>query len=101
MSRENVALFSQAITRNPEISKRISEAGTDLSAWVRIAKETGFEFSAQEFTAVVGETLGRTVTSDNAVKEYLGAQYQLGDLELGRKTLDAVLGGRRALISNV
>jgi len=100
MSRENVALFSQAVTRNPEISRRISEAGTEVNAWVKIAGEVGFEFSAEEFAAVVGETLGRTVTPANAVREYLGAQYKLGDLELGKKTLDAVLGGRRALLTN-
>jgi Nif11 domain len=101
MSQENVALFSQAISRNPEISRRIGEAGTDVGAWVKIANEMGFEFTAEEFAAVVGQTLGRSVTPANAVREYLGAQYKLGDLELGRKTLDAVLGGRRVLNTNL
>lgn len=101
MSRENVALFSQAIGRNPNLNKRISEAGTSVDEWIAIARETGFEFTADEFAAVVGQTLGRTVTPDNAVQEYLGAQYKVGDLELRRKTMDAIMGGARRMITNL
>jgi predicted ribosomally synthesized peptide with nif11-like leader len=100
MSRENVALFSQAISKNPELNRRISEAGTDINEWVTIASDVGFEFTAEEFAAVVGQTLGRTVTTKNAVHEYLGAQYKVGDLELRRKTLDAVIGGARRTNTN-
>ena len=100
MSRENVALFSQAITRNPEVSQRISKAGTSVDAWIAIARDVGFEFTADEFAQVVGQTLGRTVTSENAAREFLGAQYQLGDLELRRKTLDTVMGGARRMFTN-
>jgi hypothetical protein len=95
MSRENVALFTQAISRNPDLNRRISEAGTDISKWVAIAGEVGFEFTPSEFADAVSQTLGRTVTESNAVDEFLGAQYKLGDLELRRKTLDAVVGGLR------
>ena len=95
MSRENVAFFSKAITKNPDLNRRISEAGTNTDEWVVIAADAGFEFTAEEFASVVGQTLGRTVTPSNAVREYLGAQYKVGDLELSRKTLDAIVGGRR------
>jgi hypothetical protein len=100
MSRENVALFSQAISRNADLNQRISQAGTDVQKWVAIAGDVGFEFTPDEFAAVVSETLGRTVTPANAVQEFLGAQYKLGDLELRRKTLDAVVGGARRMITN-
>jgi predicted ribosomally synthesized peptide with nif11-like leader len=101
MSRENVALFSTAISRNPDLNRRISEAGTNTNEWVAIAGEVGFEFTADEFASVVGQTLGRTVTPANAVREYLGAQYKVGELDLSRKTLDAVVGGARRGISNL
>lgn len=101
MSRENVALFSQAISRNPDLSRRISEAGTDVSKWVTIARELGFEFSPDDFAAVVGETLGREVTPANAAREFLGAQHTVGDLELRGKTLDAVIGGARRVMTNL
>jgi hypothetical protein len=99
MSRENVALFSRAIGKNQELNKRIREAAATVDAWRTIARETGFEFTPEEFASVVGETLGRSVTPANAVREYLGAQYQVGDLELSQKSLDAVVGGRRRMIS--
>jgi predicted ribosomally synthesized peptide with nif11-like leader len=101
MSRENVALFSQAISRNPDLNRRISEAGTDINAWVAIAQDVGFEFTPNEFADVVSQTLGRTVTTGNAVREFLGAQYKVGDLELRRRTLDAVVGGARRMITNL
>ena len=100
MSRENVALFSKAVGRNEDLKKRITGADATAEAWVRIASDVGFEFTADEFASVVGETLGRTVTPATAVREYLGAQYKLGDLELSRKTLDAVVGGRAMMITN-
>jgi predicted ribosomally synthesized peptide with nif11-like leader len=101
MSRENVALFSQALSRNPDLNRRLTEAGSDVQKWVSIGKEAGFEFTADEFASVVGETLGRTVTPANAAREFLGAQYKVGDLELRQKTMDAVVGGRRRFISNL
>jgi len=93
MSRENVALFSKAINTNPDLNKRIAESEPTTDAWVKIASEAGFEFTSEEFASVVGETLGRTVSANNAVREYLGAQYELGSAEVSRKTLDAVVGG--------
>lgn len=94
MSKENVALFSRAITKNASLNQRILEAEPTIEAWREIARDAGFEFSAEEFAAVVGETLGRTVTTQNAVREYLGAQHDVGDVELSERALDAIVGGR-------
>jgi predicted ribosomally synthesized peptide with nif11-like leader len=100
MSRENVALFSKAITKNPTLNSRISEAGTDTDRWVTVAREAGFEFTPDEFAAVVSQTLGRTVTAAHAAREYLGAQYEVGTVELNDKALDTVAGGLRRTLTN-
>jgi hypothetical protein len=94
MSKENVALFSRAITKNANLNQRILEAEPTTDAWIEIARDAGFDFTADEFAAVVGETLGRTITPQNAVREYLGAQHDVGDVELSERALDAVVGGR-------
>jgi hypothetical protein len=96
MSKENVALFSRAITKNATLNQRILEAEPTTDAWITIARDAGFEFDAAEFAAVVGETLGRPVTPQDAVREYLGAQHDVGDAELSDRALDAVVGGLAA-----
>jgi predicted ribosomally synthesized peptide with nif11-like leader len=96
MSRENVVLFSKAITTNPDLNTRIASAEGTVEAWVEIARDAGFEFTPEEFASVVGETLGRTVSTADAVREYLGAQYEIGSAELGQAALDTVVGGRIA-----
>jgi predicted ribosomally synthesized peptide with nif11-like leader len=94
MSKENVALFSKAINKDSKLNARISQAEPTVEAWVRIAHDAGFEFTAEEFADVVGNTLGRNVTVANAVKEYLGTRYTVGDAQLSERALDAVVGGR-------
>jgi predicted ribosomally synthesized peptide with nif11-like leader len=103
MSRENVVLFSKAITTNPDLNTRIANSESTVEAWVAIARDAGFEFTPEEFASVVGETLGRTVSTADAVREYLGAQYEIGAAELSQAALDTVVGGRmssRWLITN-
>jgi hypothetical protein len=101
MSRENVVFFSQAINRIPDLNKRIAEADRTVDAWVKVAHDAGFEFTPEEFASVVGETLGRKVTTDNAVSEYLAAQYDLGAIELSQRALDKIVGGAMKRLSNV
>src|SRR5258706_7423023 len=100
MSRENFVFFSQAINTNPELNKRVSNSEPTMEAWVQIAHEAGFEFTPDEFASVIGETLGRTVTTENAVHEYLGAQYLMGSSELSNKALESVVGGRMRVVTN-
>ncbi len=94
MSRENVVLFSKAITTNPDLNTRIASAEATVEAWMAIASDAGFEFTPEEFASVVGETLGRTVSTADAVREYLGAQYEVGSVEFSQAALDTVVGGR-------
>jgi predicted ribosomally synthesized peptide with nif11-like leader len=96
MSRENVVLFSKAITTNPDLNKRIASVEASIEAWLGVARDAGFEFTPQEFASVVGETLGRTVSPADAVREYLGAQHEVGEAELSDAALDAIAGGARA-----
>ena len=94
MSRENVVFFCQAINKYRDLSQRITKAEATASAWVKVAHDAGFEFTPEEFASVVGETLGRTVTTDSVVSEYLAAQSKMGSVELSQKALDMVVGGR-------
>jgi predicted ribosomally synthesized peptide with nif11-like leader len=96
MSRENVVLFSKAITTNPDLNKRIASVEASIEEWLGVARDAGFEFTPQEFASVVGETLGRTVSPADAVREYLGAQHEVGEAELSDAALDAIAGGARA-----
>ena len=96
MSRENVVLFSKAINRNPDLNERVATAAPTIDAWLAIASEAGFEFTADEFAAVVGETLGRPVSPADAVREYLGAQHEIGEAELADEALDSIVGGIRS-----
>ena len=100
MSRENVVFFSKAINTNPELNKRVSDSDPTMEAWLKIAHEAGFEFTPDEFASVIGETLGRTVTTENAVREYLGAQYLVGSSELSNKALESLVGGRMRIGTN-
>ena len=94
MSKENVVFFCRAISKYPDLNQRIAEADEIIEEWVKIAREAGFEFTPDEFAAVVEETLGRKITPGKAVKEYLKAQDEIGAGELNQRALDKVVGGR-------
>jgi len=92
MSLENVVLFSKALGRDKALNERISAAAPTTDAWMQIARDAGFEFTAHEFAEVVGETLGRRVNPQDAVREYLGARYT-GNEELEDRALEGIAGG--------
>lgn len=99
MSTENVALFAQAIDKNAVLKERVASSDTTVKAWVTIAHEAGYDFSGEEFTSVVEQTLGRKLVTDNAVLEYLAAKDALGEGELSQEMLAKVAGGRRAQVT--
>jgi predicted ribosomally synthesized peptide with nif11-like leader len=94
MSHENVVLFSQAANRNADLHKRLNAADATVESWIRIAREAGFEFTAGEFEDVVESTLGRKLTTNNAVREYLVSR---SSTELGEEALEQVVGGAVSL----
>ena len=103
MSKENVVLFSKAINKDSDLNSKVGAAEPTVAAWVAVARDAGFEFTPDEFAAVVGETLGRQVTPENAVREYLGTSFDVGSVELSQSMLEGLSGGRRSqwTISNL
>lgn len=93
MSQENVVLFTQAAIEKADLNERLAQT-EKLADWVNIAKEKGFEFTADEFCSVIGETIGKKVTPENAIREYLAAGQEMGEGELGERALESVVGGR-------
>jgi predicted ribosomally synthesized peptide with nif11-like leader len=92
MSKENVALFIKAVNTKTDLNMKIAKA-SKTSEWVMLAKDAGFEFTAEEFALVVSNITQKKVTPDNAVHEYMAANNAFAKGELGQKALDAVTGG--------
>jgi hypothetical protein len=95
MSQENVVLFTKAAIDKADLNERLAQCDK-LPDWIRIAHEEGFEFTADEFCAVIGETIQKEVTPETAVREYLAASEEMGQGELGERALESVVGGSRA-----
>jgi predicted ribosomally synthesized peptide with nif11-like leader len=95
MSKENAVFFIEAIDKSQELNKCVVEAQPSLDSWVKIAYDAGFEFTGEEFATVVAETLGRNVSADDAVSEYLAARDQMGSTELSDRALEKVVGAAR------
>jgi predicted ribosomally synthesized peptide with nif11-like leader len=92
MSKENAVLFIKAANRKPALNARLV-ASEDLSEWVDIARDAGFEFTADDFVAVLEETTQKKITKNNAVPEFLLVREAIGAGELSRRALYAFIGG--------
>jgi len=92
MSKENVVLFINAAEKEPELKERLGQSDK-TSAWVDIAGEAGFEFTADEFRSLVEETVQKTITVEAAVREYLAARETLEPGEFSQRALESVVGG--------
>ncbi|HVN79932.1 MAG TPA: Nif11 family protein [Terriglobia bacterium] len=92
MSKENVVLFAMAANRKPELNMCLAET-EETADWVNIASDAGFEFTAEEFCAVIEETIRKKVTTDNAVIEFVLARQAMGAGELSRRALYSFIGG--------
>src|SRR5207244_4365533 len=92
MSKENVVLFTKAANRKPDMVEKLGKS-TKTGDWVKLAKDAGFEFTAEEFRDVVAATISKKVTTDNAASEYLAARNAMPAGELDQKALDSVTGG--------
>jgi hypothetical protein len=94
MSQENVVLFTKAASESSALNERLAQSDS-LTDWIRIADGEGFEFTADEFCAVIGETLHKKVTPQNAVQAYLAAGQEVEEGELSERMLDSVVGGKK------
>jgi hypothetical protein len=93
MSQENVVLFTKAAIDKADLNERLAQSDR-LTDWIKIANGEGFEFTAEEFCAVIGETIQKKVTPENAIQEYLAASEEMGEGELSARALESVVGGR-------
>jgi len=92
MCRDNVVLFAKAVADKRALSERL--AATDsANEWIAIAYDAGFEFTLGDFTSVLGEFLGRAVTSDAVVCEFRAAQRAMGERPLARAMSKRFIGG--------
>jgi predicted ribosomally synthesized peptide with nif11-like leader len=97
MSKENVVLFIKHVNKHKELIHKIAK--TDKTTdWVKIAKASGFQFTAEEFAAVVSGTLGRKTTAEDAVREYLMAQTTMSRAEVIKLLHDSVIGGEPSFV---
>jgi hypothetical protein len=88
MSKENVAMFVRMLADKKDLNKRAAAERT-AKGWSRIAYDIGLEFTADDVSAFVGEVIGKKVTSDDAVPEFLKA---MTTFELSAAQLDLVRG---------
>ena len=89
MSKENVALFVRMIAEKRDLNKQAS-AEQSTQRWVDIARDAGLEFTADDLVDFVSDIIGKKVSAESAVREFIQATK---DQELDDKTLDAVAGG--------
>jgi hypothetical protein len=88
MSKENVAMFVRMLADKKDLNQRAAAERT-AKGWSRIGHDIGLEFTADHVSAFVGEVIGKKVTSDNAVPEFLKA---MTTFELNTAQLDLVRG---------
>jgi predicted ribosomally synthesized peptide with nif11-like leader len=87
MSAQKVAHFVKAISEKPELNKKAaSEKST--AAWVQLGKQSGFDFSKEDFLGFVTQMTGTKVTEKDAVAVLLGHGKEMSDQQL-----DQVAGG--------
>ena len=79
MSKENVVRFVQAVNNDRQLRSRIDAAEATIDAWLNIARESGFEFTADEFKSVL----------------------MISNTELGDETLEQVVGGTTATFKDI
>lgn len=93
MSTENVGLFVTALTKGGDLTDRVASSEHTPSAWIALAREAGYEFSAQELQAFMKELLELDeLEAEGAVEAFLSATKP-GPGELSHEQLDALAGG--------
>jgi len=94
MSKENVVLFIKAANRKPGLSARVG-ASEKIDEWVDMARDAGFDFTANDFMVVLEEATQKhgKITKDNAVPEFLLLRDAIGAGELDRRLLYSFIGG--------
>src|SRR5262245_18797477 len=92
MSKEDVVLFAKAIVTKPVLNARVVGSGT-MNDLIEIATDAGFEFTGDEFCSVLGEVIGKQVSIETAVSEYLSARERTNPFELTGRMFMQFIGG--------
>lgn len=70
MSKDEVARFSNDVKNNPELQAEFKHTGTDMDAFVSLANEKGYDFSADDVKAHAAEKSGEL--SDEQLDQVAG-----------------------------
>jgi hypothetical protein len=92
VSKENVVLFIKAANKKPELNTRLVTS-QKIGEWVDVARDAGFDFTADDFAGVLERTIQKKITKDNAVPEFLLVREAIGAGELSRRLLYSFIGG--------
>jgi hypothetical protein len=94
MSKENVALFFNALSEKKDVSDVLSGATQTPEAWTDVANQKGFEFTSDELHSVLKEVLDLdNLKKDTSIEALIAAlQIGAGD-ELSDEALAQVSGG--------
>lgn len=73
MSKEDVKKFIERVGDDPELTEKVKSAGTDVDEVIRLGKENGFDFTAEDMKAAYEEiSQSGTELSDEDLEKVAG-----------------------------
>ncbi len=92
MTKKNVALFIEALTKDQPLNEKIGGAQPTINAWTNVAKEAGYEFTDEDLFVVMRKAIEQEdIEAEKIIPAFLDAQSELDDSQL-----DQVSGGARS-----
>ena len=86
MSKKNVALFIEAVTKKRDLNEQLAGAKPELSAWTKVANAAGFQFSDDDLHVVLQKVLDRQVSASSIVAEFVAAQSETSERAVSSTT---------------
>jgi hypothetical protein len=74
VSKDNVALFLQAVAEDADLNQRLGDAERTAAGWVEVALDAGFELEATHLKRFIEDLLGRGVSEERMIEDFLAAQ---------------------------
>ncbi|MBV8574215.1 MAG: Nif11-like leader peptide family natural product precursor [Acetobacteraceae bacterium] len=93
MSVENVVAFAHSVEQNPKLREQLTAADATADAWVKIGREAGLDFTADELTSAIEARLGRKLDTKDAIRELHAHPSLMAPGELSDEALGHVAGG--------
>jgi predicted ribosomally synthesized peptide with nif11-like leader len=82
MSKTRAAAFVKAVAETPELNRRVAAADRTPSAWIEIARESGYELSIEDLLEFTSEATGQPATESNAISLLVAGPEELDDADL-------------------